>query len=423
MLVALSIPENMKFLRQIFESFRFASEALRTNLMRTTLSLLGVTVGIFSIVAVFTVVDSMNMNIKSQIDSFGKGVVYVGKWPWIMSNNYPWWKYINRPKMKYREYQYLKDNLENAQAVAIIDGRMTTLKNANNSMETRMLGVSYDYNIISDVPIEQGRYFTPAEAENSAFSVILGAKVKEALFPNRADVLGEIIKINGIKFKVIGSMKLKGEDLISLGGSPDDRAYIPYTTYAKVFQLDEPEPDVAVKAYDWDAGQETIEGEVTGLMRAKRGLKPTQEENFSINRLDGAVKFFDSIFAQMNIGGFFIAMFSLLVGGFGIANIMFVSVKERTNIIGIQKSLGAKNYFILFQFLFESVLLSLIGGGVGILIVWLISFVPLGALTLTLTFKNIFWGLFTSSIIGVLSGIIPAWAAARLDPVIAIRAK
>lgn len=413
----------MKFLRQIFESFRFAWQALRTNLLRTTLSLLGVTVGIFSIVAVFTVVDSMKMNIRSQIDSFGKGVVYVGKWPWIMSNNYPWWKYINRPNMKYAEYQYLKDNLENAQAISIMDGRMTTLKRKNNSMEVRLAGVSYDYNLISDVPVGDGRYFMPSETDNSAFSIILGAKVKAALFPNQSDVLGEEIKVNGIKFRVIGTMNLKGEDLISLGGSPDDRAYIPYTTYANVFQKDQPEPDIAVKAFDWDNGQETLEGEVTGLMRGRRGLKPAQEENFSINRLDGAVKFFDSIFAQLNVGGFFIALFSLLVGGFGIANIMFVSVKERTNVIGIQKSLGAKNYVILFQFLFESVLLSLIGGFVGIGIVWLISFLPLGSLTLILSFKNIFWGLFTSTVIGVLSGIIPAWSAARMDPVTAIRSK
>jgi len=138
--------------------------------------------------------------------------------------------------------------------------------------------------------------------------------------------------------------------LISLGGSPDDQAFIPYTTYASLFQKDQPEPDIAVKAYDWDKGQETLEGEVTGLMRSRRGLKPTQDNNFSINRLDGAVKFFESIFASMNVGGGIIALFSLLVGGFGIANIMFVSVKERTNIIGIQKSLGAKITSFYFSF-------------------------------------------------------------------------
>ncbi|MEA5141330.1 ABC transporter permease [Arcicella rigui] len=413
----------MKFLRQLFESIRFAWQALRTNLLRTVLSLLGVTIGIFSIVAVFSFVDSMNMGIREQIDSFGKGVVYVGKWPWVMSNNYPWWKYINRPTMKYSEYKYLADNLENSQAISIIDGRITTLKNGNNSMETRLNGVSYEYNLISEVPVEDGRYFLTNETDNSAFVVILGASVKEALFPNMADVIGQTIKINGIKFKVIGTMKKKGEDLISLGGSPDERAYIPYTTYSSVFQKDYPEPDIAVKAFDWDKGQETLEGEVTGLMRSRRGLKPTQESNFSINRLDGAVKFFESIFASMNVGGGIIALFSLLVGGFGIANIMFVSVKERTNIIGIQKSLGAKNYFILFQFLFEAVFLSLIGGAFGIFLVWLMSHINFGSLKLTLTIGNVVIGLMTATVIGIISGIIPAWIAAKLDPVIAIRSK
>ena len=413
----------MKFLRQLFESIRFAWQALRTNLLRTVLSLLGVTIGIFSIVAVFSFVDSMNMGIREQIDSFGKGVVYVGKWPWVMSNNYPWWKYINRPTMKYNEFKYLSDNLENSQAISIIDGRLTTLKNGNNSMETRLNGVSYEYNLISEVPVEDGRYFLTNETDNSAFVVILGAAVKEALFPNVADVIGQTIKINGIKFKVIATMKKKGEDLISLGGSPDERAYIPYTTYSSVFQKDYPEPDIAVKAFDWDKGQETLEGEVTGLMRSRRGLKPTQESNFSINRLDGAVKFFESIFASMNFGGGIIALFSLLVGGFGIANIMFVSVKERTNIIGIQKSLGAKNYFILFQFLFEAVFLSLIGGAFGIFLVWLMSHIDFGSLKLTLTLGNVVIGLMTATVIGVISGIIPAWIAAKLDPVIAIRSK
>ncbi len=413
----------MKFLRQLFESIRFAWQALMSNILRTTLSLLGVTIGIFSIVAVFTFVDSMNASISSEIDSFGKGVIYVGKWPWVFSNNFPWWKYMNRPTMKYSEYKYLAENVKNAQAISILDGKMTTLKNGNNSMETRLTGVSYDYNRISDVPIEYGRYFLTNETDNAAFAVILGAEVKEALFPNIGDAVGQTMKINGIKFKVIGTMKKKGEDLLSFGGSPDQRAYIPYTSYSSLFQRDEPEPDVAMKAFDSDIGQQTLEGEVTGLMRSRRGLKPVQEDNFSINRLDGLTKFFDGIFSSLNIGGIFIAGFSLLVGGFGIANIMFVSVKERTNIIGIQKSLGAKNYFILFQFLFEAVFLSLIGGMVGIFLVWLLSFGDFGSLKLILTYSNMIKGIITASVIGIISGIVPAWLAAKLDPVVAIRSK
>ncbi|MEY4274368.1 MAG: hypothetical protein RL638_1316, partial [Bacteroidota bacterium] len=166
-----------------------------------------------------------------------------------------------------------------------------------------------------------------------------------------------------------------------------------------------------------------LEGEITGMMRSLRSIKPKQEDNFSVNRLDGLQAFFDGIFAALNIAGALIAGFSLLVGGFGIANIMFVSVKERTNIIGIQKSLGAKNYFILFQFLFEAVFLSLIGGLVGIGLVVLITLIPQDALPLSLTAGNVLTGLFISSFIGVLSGIIPAWVAAKMDPVIAIRSK
>ena len=413
----------MKFLRQLFESIRFAWQALLSNILRTTLSLLGVTIGIFSIVAVFTFVDSMNMSISSEIDSFGKGVIYVGKWPWVFSNNFPWWKYMNRPSTKYSEYKYLVDNVKNAQAISILDGRMTTLKNGNNSIESRLTGVSFDYNKISEVPIEYGRYFLTNETDNSAFTVILGANVKEALFPNIGDAVGETMKINGIKFKVIGTMRKKGEDLLSFGGSPDDRAYIPYTSYSSLFQKDEPEPDIAMKAFDSDKGQQALEGEVTGLMRSRRGLKPVQEDNFSVNRLDGLTKFFDGIFSSLNVGGGIIALFSLLVGGFGIANIMFVSVKERTHIIGIQKSLGAKNYFILFQFLFEAVFLSLIGGIVGIFLVWLMSFINFGSLKLVLTYSNIIKGIITASVIGIISGIVPAWLAAKLDPVVAIRSK
>jgi putative ABC transport system permease protein len=411
----------MKFLIQVYESLIFAYQALRSNIMRTTLSLLGVSVGIFAIVAVFTAVDSLNKNIRSEIDSFaGSGVLYVGKWPWIMQNNYPWWKYLNRPEMKYTEYQFLKDNLKSAKAIAIIDnGRSASATKGSSSMDVNMTGASYEYNQITNIPVQFGRYFLPIESENALNVVIIGFKVAENLEAS----VGDQIKLNGIKFQVIGIIEKKGSDILSFGGTPDEKAFIPYSTFSAVFQKDKPAPDIAIKAMDDDLGQENLEGEVTGLMRSLRSIKPKQESNFAVNRLDGLNKFFDGIFAALNVAGALIAGFSLLVGGFGIANIMFVSVKERTNIIGIQKSLGAKNYFILFQFLFEAVFLSLIGGLVGIGLVVLLTLIPQDALPLVLSMKNIVTGLFISSFIGILSGIIPAWVAAKMDPVIAIRSK
>jgi len=411
----------MKFLIQVYESLIFAYQALRSNIMRTTLSLLGVSVGIFAIVAVFTAVDSLNKNIRSEIDSFaGSGVLYVGKWPWIMQNNYPWWKYLNRPEMKFSEFQFLKDNLKSAKAIAIIDnGRSASATRGSSSMDVNMTGASYDYNQITSIPVQFGRYYLPIESENALNVVIIGSKVSENL---QASV-GDQIKLNGIKFQIIGIIEKKGTDLLSFGGTPDEKVFIPYSTFSAVFQKDKPSPDIAIKAMDDDLGQETLEGEVTGLMRSFRSIKPKQESSFSVNRLDGLNQFFDGIFAALNIAGSLIAGFSLLVGGFGIANIMFVSVKERTNIIGIQKSLGAKNYFILFQFLFEAVFLSLIGGLVGIGLVVLLTLIPQDALPLVLSMKNIVTGLFISSFIGILSGIIPAWVAAKMDPVIAIRSK
>ncbi|MHA8073102.1 ABC transporter permease [Aquirufa sp. HETE-40SA] len=411
----------MKFLIQVYESLIFAYQALRSNILRTTLSLLGVSVGIFAIVAVFTAVDSLNKNIRSEIDSFaGTGVLYVGKWPWEMQSNYPWWKYLNRPEMKYAEFQFLKDNLQSAKAIAIIDnGRSASATNGSSSMDVNMTGASYDYNQITSVPVQFGRYFLPIESENALNVVIIGAKVSE----NLQAAVGDQIKLNGIKFQVIGVIEKKGSDMLSFGGTPDEKVFIPYSTFSAVFQKDQPAPDIAIKALDDDIGQENLEGEVTGLMRSLRSIKPKQESNFSVNRLDGLNQFFDGIFAALNVSGALIAGFSLLVGGFGIANIMFVSVKERTNIIGIQKSLGAKNYFILFQFLFEAVFLSLIGGIVGIGLVVLLTLIPQDALPLVLSMKNIVTGLFISSFIGILSGIIPAWVAAKMDPVIAIRSK
>lgn len=407
----------------IWESLVFALQALRANLTRTILSLLGVTIGIFAIIAVFTLVDSLENNIKSSFSFLGTHVIRVDRFPFSSGpQEYPWWKYFRRPPGTYAEYAFLKERLENIEAITISASANTIIKHQNNSFEGADLeGVVFDHKDVYEIPMAEGRFFTEQEIASARNVALIGVKISRALFPG-ADPLGKEIKIKGNKFIIVGSFEEEGEGLFDMP-SKDNACLIPYGAFSKMYSLGRwgIEPAIAAKGLENDNGLLALENEMAGLLRAKRGLKPTEEDNFALNKSEFIQNAIGSIFDVISIAGAVIGGFSILVGGFGIANIMFVSVKERTNIIGIQKSLGAKNYFILLQFLFEAVFLSLIGGLAGIGMVFLFTFIPLGSLEILMSFKNIMLGLALSSLIGVVSGIVPATLAARMDPVEAIR--
>ncbi|WP_246151102.1 ABC transporter permease [Adhaeribacter aerolatus] len=415
----------MIYFRLIFESFRFAWQALKANLMRTILSLLGVTIGIFAIISVFTIVDSLERNIRNSVNFLGNNVIYIQKFPWAFGGDYPWWKYFKRPSGNIREFRLLDRKLENDEGVAIFWVRGgNTLKYRNNSMsDVNLQGVSYQFNRVSDVPVEQGRYFTVADVDAGRNVIILGYQIAHNLFRDQ-EPLGKTIKIKGLKFTVIGVMEKQGDSFLGMPTN-DKNAFLPYGAFNKLFSIGQQglEPVIAIKGRETDIGLLELEYEIRGVMRNIRGLKPRDEDNFALNRPELVANQISSMFQVIGLAGWVIGGFSILVGGFGIANIMFVSVKERTNIIGIQKSLGAKNYFVLFQFLFESVFLSLIGGGIGILLVFLLTLIPQDTMEILLSVGNITLGLGVSVVIGVLSGIIPAILASNLDPVIAIRSK
>ncbi len=416
-------------IRLILESFRFAWSALKMNVLRTVLSLLGVTIGIFAIITVLTFVDSLESNIRDSLSFLGAGVIYVNQSPWAPDANgeYRWWDYIRRPKPSYGEFKFLEKKLNNRESIAIFSGKGNVpMKQRNNSMgDGTLFGVSYQYNRLFEFEFRNGRYFTEQEIDGGRNVAILGYTVAKSLFPNTIDPIGKTLKIKNLKYTVIGTLTKEGESFLG-STSNDEKCIIPYHSFRKLYTTGtgnkrEVDSVIGLKGRAKDIGLVELENELLGLMRSRRGLKPKEKPNFAMNRPEAITNILDGLFNGLTIAGWVIGGFSILVGGFGIANIMFVSVKERTNIIGIQKALGAKNYFVLFQFLFESIFLSIIGGITGIALVVLVTFIPMGSLQVALTFQNIVIGIGVSVFIGTLSGIIPAAMAARLDPVIAIR--
>lgn len=415
----------MKVLKLILESLYFAINALAVNKIRTLLSLLGITIGIFSIIAVFTVFDSLQNEIKNKINSLGNNVLFIQKWPWMMGGgDYPWWKYYQRPEPKPEEMNELKKRSNTVDVAAFMFSVSRTVsnikkQNINTIDDVPVVAISYDYNKVMPFDLQDGRYFTLSEAHAGKNLVIIGADIAEQLFEGR-DAVGKKIRLFGNKLDVIGVIKKEGEDVF--GNSNDNWILIPVNYARNVVDIKNINSTIIVKGKP-DISNAQMKDELTAIMRSIRKLPPRADDDFAINETDIISKGFDELFAVVALVGWIIGGFALLVGGFGIANIMFVSVKERTTQIGIQKSLGAKNYFILLQFLFEAIFLSMMGGIIGLVIVYVLSFVGSSMLNfeLILTVKNIMLGLFVSAIIGLISGFIPAWSASRLNPVDAIR--
>lgn len=410
-------------LRLIGESFWFAADALRQNKLRTMLSLLGITIGIFTIISVFSAVDTLRNKLQESVDKLGSNTLFVQKWPWMFGNNYPWWKYMNRPQPRIRDFMTLKDRLENAQGICFeASANNRTIKYRSSSVENITLNTaSQDYDKTWNLDFQDGRYFTESEGQSGSPVIILGADIADGLFGDEPAV-GKQVKIMGRRLTVVGVFKKEGEDM--LGVSQDKNVLIPINLAKGLFDVENEMygPQITVRGKD-NITQEEVESELRGLMRSIHRLKPGAEDDFALNKATILSNQLDVMFKMVNIAGWVIGGFSILVGGFGIANIMFVSVKERTNIIGIQKSLGAKNYFILLQFMFEAIALCLLGGAFGLLLVYLITllFTYGMQVKIVLDIKNIVTGISISAVIGAISGFWPAYSASKLDPVEAIR--
>jgi putative ABC transport system permease protein len=414
------------FLKLFKESILFAFHALSVNKLRTFLSLLGISIGIFAIISVFTAVDSMEDNVQDSVKSLGENVIYVQKWPWGFGNEggeYPWWKYWQRPLPGVKEMQELKDRtttIDYFSFEAYVEGK--TLKYRSNSVEnTTVALVSHDFDKIKSFELADGRYFTEMESGAGRPVTVIGATIAAGLFENENPV-GNDITVMGRKVNVIGVFKKEGKSLLET--SNDDAVIIPLNYGRNLINIknDNVGPFIKAKVKANVANAQAMD-DLKSAMRSIRRLRPIEEDNFALNESNLLTKNVAIMFDTISMFGAIIGVFSVIVGGFGIANIMFVSVRERTSQIGIQKALGAKNYFILLQFLIEAVVLCIIGGIIGLLIIFILATIAtkLMDFNMTLTLENILWGLGISGIIGVVSGFVPAYIASQLDPVEAIR--
>ena len=407
------------FIKLLKESFLFAYSSVVANKLRTFLTLLGITIGIFAIIAVFTVLNSLEDKIRNSVSTLGDDIIYVQKWPWTFGPDYTWWEYIQRPEPKLSEYREIKRRSQLAEAVCFSVSAGKIIKYKNNTAENIGIWINtHEFADIRSFELEQGRYFTLEESESVRNIGIIGYGLANKLFGDE-NPIGKQVSMMGRKITVIGVVTKEGKDLIG-GGSLDEMILLTMNYGATIFDIRSwsMNPFIWVKAKEGVNNAE-LSDEITQIMRSVRRIKPIDKETFSINQASLLSQGIDRIFFMINMAGWIIGGFSILVGGFGIANIMFVSVKERTRIIGIQKALGAKRYTILVEFLYESVLLSLAGGVLGLILVYIGTLLAkyLADFEVAMGIGNIVRGLLISGVIGVASGFLPAYTAARMNPV------
>lgn len=404
-------------------SLRLTMQELMVNKLRTALSLIGISFGIFCIIGVLATVNSLEKNIQDELKGLGTNTIYIDKWDYSGGPDYPFWKFVNRPLPKYGELAFIKQRSQLASHVAF-----NVNNNGDVEYKTSMLqgvtyyGITEEQNLIQPIIIEYGRYISSSEFAAGSAVAILGYSNAEKLFIRPDLAVGKEVILNNKKAKIIGVIKKEGQSLI--GWNYDQCVMLPYRFIRNIF--DEKRSNAFIMAQA-KQGITSIafKDELEGVMRSIRKLSPKKEDNFSLNDVSGFSDKVSSFFVTVNIGGWAIGLLSLIVGAFGIANIMFVTVKERTAVIGLKKAIGAKRSSIMLEFLLEAAIICIMGGLIGLLLVYILTiiftnlfnfpvFISVGILTLAISI---------CIIIGILAGIIPASIAARLDPVVAIRSK
>jgi putative ABC transport system permease protein len=412
-----------RYFNIIYTSLKMALQEFRSNKLRTFLSLLGITFGIFCIISVLATVSSMKTAVQNDINALGSNSVFIDKWQYENDGPFPWWRYYKRPSPKYEELKQLNERVPIIENAAFMMNDQSVLEYENDKLDNvKYYGVTEDFSKIEHFNIGEGRYLQQTDFDRGANSVILGFNVAEKIFSNPERAIGKVIRLKGGKPAIVlGVIEKQGSSLLDMWAF-DDCIIMPYKFLKQMIRDDDANPVLIV-----DGGKNisipVLKDELTGAMRSIRKLSPGQDDNYSLNDIQTLTKSTDVIFTNLNIGGWAIAALSLIVGMFGVANIMFVTVRERTSQIGLKKALGAKKSTIVSEFLLESSFLCIIGGLIGLVAVFILAgvFTALFHFNVTIPVDIIALAIGICLTVGILAGIIPAVIASRLDPVVAIR--
>ena len=418
----------VRLLNILWNSFKMSLQELKNNKLRSALSLTGVAFGIFCIISVLTTVNSLENKIQTDITALGTNTIYVDKWEYGAGEggDYPWWKFVNRPMPKYDDVKYIKERSTLAENVAYFTSTGGNLEYGNSEMQNvSIFGVSSEFNQIQTIEIGAGRYFTEAEFFRGNAVAVIGFENATQLFGTPQNAIGKSVTFGRHRVNIIGVIAKQGQSF-GPGFDYDRSLILTYYYYASIYNVMDgnSQPFIMVKGKP-DIPSAALTDELKGVMRQIRRLSPKQENNFALNDVTFMTEAVSGFFGTVNIGGWAIAGLSLIVGAFGVANIMFVTVRERTSQIGLKKAIGAKSRTILLEFLLESAFLCIIGGFIGLLMVWGLAAILSAVLpfAIIISGKIILLAFSICVILGIFSGIIPATIAARMNPVVAIRSK
>ncbi|MDB5200744.1 MAG: hypothetical protein JWQ27_153 [Ferruginibacter sp.] len=410
-----------KTLSILSNSLRLTLQELKVNKMRTALSLTGVAFGIFCIIGVLATVNSLEQNIQNDVKGLGSNTIYIDKWDYSGGPDKPMWKLRSRPVMKYEEQNLVKERSQLTGDITFLMQTGASLSHGNDLLPSCIVyGINEAQMNIQPITFEAGRYFSSSEFNNGTNICIIGFVNAEEFFGTAERALGKQVEIKGKKATVVGVIKKEGKNFI--GWDYDNCIMLPYRFCKQIFDEENANPILIVKGKP-NVSSDALMQELRGIMRQVRKLSPTQEDNFSLNSVEAFSKSISGFFSTLNVIGAFIGGISLVVGLFGIANIMFVTVKERTSVIGLKKAIGAKKSHILFEFLMEAAIMCILGGAIGLFFVWILTLVLSGPLhfPVFISIPLLFATLIICIVVGILAGIIPAAQAAKMDPVVAIR--